>query len=179
MLPIFPGVHIWLEARLWKICDRIYCGHWPKGWQIDNRRELKDTQRHVIDPPINTEEKRILIFLIFTIPVSWFEDLCVLSVINKLYLLSTVSAGGSAYTGDRYETRLFKQQDPRLQVNIEGDPHPFHNPFQLNEGSPHGGCGGQTVQKVVSSIPKPLVWLCVGQGWCLQPEGLWLVWSFW
>lgn len=104
-------------------------------------------EKHVINQTLNTEENRIISILIFTI----------LNLIDKLCFLSIVSTGGSAYTRNRYETRLFKQQDPRVQVNTEGDPHPLYDPFQLDEGSPHGGCGRQVVHKVVSCSPKPLV----------------------
>ena len=108
--------------------------------------------------------------------LTWTKSLR--SFIFLFFLFLIVSTGGSAYTRDGNEARLFKQQDPRLQVNTEGDLDPHHDPFQLDEGSPHGGCGRQVVQKVVSRSAEPLVWLCVGQGWCLQPEGLRLVWSF-
>ena len=70
---------------------------------------------------------------------------------------SLVPAGGSHHTRDRHETRLFEQQDPGLQVDTAGDPHPLNDPFQPDEGPPHGGCGGQAVQKVVRRSPQPLV----------------------
>lgn len=51
-----------------------------------------------------------------------------------LYLISfvflfIVSGGRSTYTWNGNETRLFKQQDPRLQVSAKAYSHPLLNPF--------------------------------------------------
>lgn len=58
-LPLGP--YIWLEARLWIICDKDCSGHWPKEWYIDNQWEIEDMWRHVINPTINIEENRFFI----------------------------------------------------------------------------------------------------------------------
>lgn len=173
------GPYIWLKERLWIMCDKERPGSWQLEWLIDNWCGMEDMWRFQSHPKL--WRKLICVHFIYRSRLLWLRDLCLLCVIDVLLCisLSIVSARGSAYTRIRHETELFEQQDPRLQVDPEGDAHAPHHPFQPDEGSPHGGGWRQAVQKVVSRSAQPSLRLCVGQDWCLQSEGLWLVWSFW